>query len=366
MRCWCSITTATSPTRWPSRRSAPWSSPACCGRSCAPTRLRHCCTVLPARLFRPSAARCLHQLRHPPLAAVFARAGGVEPGRGVRPDIHPAAGGAAVSVPAPRWFARPWPGASLGAAYLGLSAVQQQRAEQAALALAQARGHQPSQLSVKPTLANLVLWRGLYVHDGRVQADAFHLGLRCATIRASRGALLGGRAAQRCRGRRAAARRHRTLPRLFRRLRWWRTGASPASSAMRATPCCRRDRADLGPAMARARGGDRVRQPPRVHAGHARRIFRHAAGTRSVARGAIIASDARLHHPPPAVRDPDPDRGEPAHLRPVLRGQYAGRHGAHAARRQARDARGDREVEGRARLRQAAAVERQGRGQRGW
>ncbi len=64
----------------------------------------------------------------------------------------------------------------LGAAYLGLSAVQHQRAEQALLELARARGHQPTQVSVKPTLANLVLWRGLYIHDGRVQADAFHLG----------------------------------------------------------------------------------------------------------------------------------------------------------------------------------------------
>jgi len=43
-------------------------------------------------------------------------------------------------------------------------------------ALAQARGHQATQLSVKPSMANLVLWRSLYVHDGRVQVDAFHLG----------------------------------------------------------------------------------------------------------------------------------------------------------------------------------------------
>ncbi len=65
----------------------------------------------------------------------------------------------------------------LGAAYLGLSAVQHQRAEQALRELAQQRGHRPTQASVKPTLANLVLWRGLYIHDGRVQADAFHLGI---------------------------------------------------------------------------------------------------------------------------------------------------------------------------------------------
>jgi len=45
------------------------------------------------------------------------------------------------------------------------------------VALAKARGHAASQLSVKPSMANLVLWRSLYVYDGRVQADAFHLGL---------------------------------------------------------------------------------------------------------------------------------------------------------------------------------------------
>jgi inner membrane protein len=67
-------------------------------------------------------------------------------------------------------------GLLLGACYLGLSFVQQQRGEAAVLALAQARGHQATQVSVKPSMANLVLWRSLYVHDGRVQVDAFHLG----------------------------------------------------------------------------------------------------------------------------------------------------------------------------------------------
>ena len=49
--------------------------------------------------------------------------------------------------------------------------------------------------------------------------------------------------------------------------------------------------------------------------------------------------DDRLHPAPPALCDPDPDRGEPADLRAVLRRQLAGRHGANAARRQARDRR---------------------------
>jgi len=67
-------------------------------------------------------------------------------------------------------------GFALGLAYFSLSFIQQQRGQAAALQLAQARGHQATQLSVKPSMANLVLWRSLYVHDGRVQVDAFHLG----------------------------------------------------------------------------------------------------------------------------------------------------------------------------------------------
>ncbi len=84
----------------------------------------------------------------------------------------------------PLWFALRRPDAralrwalALGLGYFGLSAFQQQRAEHEIVALAKARGHAASQLSVKPSMANLVLWRSLYVYDGRVQADAFHLGL---------------------------------------------------------------------------------------------------------------------------------------------------------------------------------------------
>ena len=69
-------------------------------------------------------------------------------------------------------------GLLLGACYFGLSVVQQQRGEAAVLALAQARGHRATEVSVKPSMANLLLWRSLYMHDGRVQVDAFHLGPR--------------------------------------------------------------------------------------------------------------------------------------------------------------------------------------------
>lgn len=88
-------------------------------------------------------------------------------------------------------------GLLLGAGYLGLGAFQQQRAQAALGELAQARGHQPVQISVKPTLANLVLWRGLYIHGGRVHADAFHLGLAPRHYPGESQALLAPEAARR-------------------------------------------------------------------------------------------------------------------------------------------------------------------------
>ena len=88
----------------------------------------------------------------------------------------------------------------LAAAYLGVSAVQQQRADGALRAAAAARGHQAAQLSVKPTLVNLALWRGLYVHDGRVFVDAFHLGTQVRHYPGESRPLLASDAAQRIAG----------------------------------------------------------------------------------------------------------------------------------------------------------------------
>lgn len=67
-------------------------------------------------------------------------------------------------------------GFALAAFYLGLGYLQQQRAAEATAHIAQARGHQPQQLTAKPTLGNLILWRTLYRHDGRIYADAVHAG----------------------------------------------------------------------------------------------------------------------------------------------------------------------------------------------
>lgn len=62
------------------------------------------------------------------------------------------------------------------AAYLGIGALQHQRAETALQEVMAARGHAVDAVVVKPTMANQILWRTLYVHEGRLQTDAFHLG----------------------------------------------------------------------------------------------------------------------------------------------------------------------------------------------
>lgn len=67
-------------------------------------------------------------------------------------------------------------GLVLAAAYLGLGLLQHHRAETALRDVVAARGHPAPTVVIKPTMANQVLWRTLYVHEGRLQTDAFHLG----------------------------------------------------------------------------------------------------------------------------------------------------------------------------------------------
>ena len=57
-------------------------------------------------------------------------------------------------------------------AYLGVGFVQHERAQTVAMQLAHSRGHTPERLLVKPTIANLLLWRSLYTVGGRIHADA--------------------------------------------------------------------------------------------------------------------------------------------------------------------------------------------------
>lgn len=64
-----------------------------------------------------------------------------------------------------------------GLAGLAIGMLQHERAERLARELAASRGHAPERLIVKPTLANMVLWRSVYLHDGRFHADAVRAGL---------------------------------------------------------------------------------------------------------------------------------------------------------------------------------------------
>lgn len=59
-----------------------------------------------------------------------------------------------------------------GAVYLGLAAVQAERAEAAAQAVAERRGHEPARLLAIPSFANTLVWKTLYEHDGRYYVDA--------------------------------------------------------------------------------------------------------------------------------------------------------------------------------------------------
>jgi len=59
--------------------------------------------------------------------------------------------------------------------FLSLGIIQNQRAEQAAYALAGQRGHQIERLQVKPSFANRHLWKIIYEYDGRYYVDAVKL-----------------------------------------------------------------------------------------------------------------------------------------------------------------------------------------------
>ena len=73
-------------------------------------------------------------------------------------------------------------GLALAAGYLAIGLLQHERAEAAARSLAQERSHQPERLLVKPAFGNIVLWRSLYVVEGRAHADAVRVGPRGGVI----------------------------------------------------------------------------------------------------------------------------------------------------------------------------------------
>ena len=61
--------------------------------------------------------------------------------------------------------------------YLGLGGLQGWRAEHGARALAEARGHEPERRLVKPSFANLLVWKSVYATGGWYYVDALRVGL---------------------------------------------------------------------------------------------------------------------------------------------------------------------------------------------
>lgn len=66
--------------------------------------------------------------------------------------------------------------------YLGIGGWQGQRAEDAAQTLARERGHVPDRLTVKPSFANLIVWKSIYSADGRWWVDAIRPGIETRAI----------------------------------------------------------------------------------------------------------------------------------------------------------------------------------------
>ena len=67
-------------------------------------------------------------------------------------------------------------GIGLALGYLMLSLHQQQSVTQLQRELAQSRGHVIEQSVVKPTIGNTLLWRSVYLHEGRYYVDAIRKG----------------------------------------------------------------------------------------------------------------------------------------------------------------------------------------------
>lgn len=76
-------------------------------------------------------------------------------------------------------------GLAVAASYMGLGALQHGRAVEAQAAVALSRGHTPTRVEVMPTLGNLLVWRALYLFDGKIYGDRLRVGLDgTATVRA--------------------------------------------------------------------------------------------------------------------------------------------------------------------------------------
>jgi inner membrane protein len=67
-------------------------------------------------------------------------------------------------------------GLLVAALYLGLGIAQHARAIDAQRDLAAARGHRIQRAEAMPTMANNIIWRALYEHDGRIFSDRIRVG----------------------------------------------------------------------------------------------------------------------------------------------------------------------------------------------
>ena len=83
--------------------------------------------------------------------------------------------GLAVALIRQRVFAA-WAALTVVAGYLAIGGVQGARAATAQRHLAETRGHAIERSEVMPTLANNVVWRALYIHDGQIHADRIRVG----------------------------------------------------------------------------------------------------------------------------------------------------------------------------------------------
>lgn len=66
-------------------------------------------------------------------------------------------------------------GAAFALVYWGLGYYQREQATAAMRELALSRQHSVERFEVKPSLGNIIVWRGQYQHQGKIYIDAFHI-----------------------------------------------------------------------------------------------------------------------------------------------------------------------------------------------
>ena len=59
--------------------------------------------------------------------------------------------------------------------YLGLSVLQNSRAEAVAEQLAASRGHSPTEITTRPSFANIIVWKSVYQYQDRYYVDAIRV-----------------------------------------------------------------------------------------------------------------------------------------------------------------------------------------------